>query len=65
MGEGKGFIGLVEGECEVGGLIDYKKLESIRGFLLYLARTYTHMKPYMKGLHLTIDGWREDRDGEG
>ena len=48
-----------------GVLIDYKKLESIRGFLLYVARSYIHMTPYMKGFHLTLDGWRDDRDAEG
>ena len=50
---------------KLGGLIDYKKLESRRGFLLYVSWTYTHMTLYMKGFHLTLDGWREDRDAEG
>ena len=42
-----------------------KRLEQIRGFLVYVARTFKFMNPYIKGLHLTIDGWREDRDEEG
>lgn len=41
------------------------KLESARGFLVYVARTYTTMLPYLKGLHLTIDSWRPNRDEEG
>lgn len=40
-------------------------LESIRGFLIYVARTYKNMRPYLKGLHLTIDSWRPYRNDEG
>ena len=36
-------------------------LEIIRGFLIYITRTYVQMKPYLKGLHMTIDSWRLDR----
>lgn len=46
---------------EVGGL-DRKLLERARGFLVYVARAYTPLRPYLKGLHLTIDGWRPDRE---
>jgi len=42
-----------------------KRLECIRGYLIYVARTYRWMTPYLKGVHLTIDGWRHDRDREG
>ena len=45
--------------------LDRKRLESIRGFLIYVVRTYPPMKPYITGLHLTIDGWRETRDEDG
>jgi hypothetical protein len=47
------------------GVANRARLESIRGFLLYLSRTYPSITPYIKGLHLTIDGWRPDRDAEG
>jgi hypothetical protein len=30
-----------------------------------VTRTYTGMNPYLIGVHLTVDGWREDRDAEG
>jgi hypothetical protein len=57
---------------EVMGLINSdptklprKRLEQIRGFLQYVTRTYTGMNPYLIGFHLTIDGWRENRDDEG
>jgi len=45
--------------------MDRERLEQVRGFLVYVARTYRWMNPYLKGLHLTIDGWRPDRDEEG
>eukprot|EP00956_Cyclotella_meneghiniana_P033568 scaffold97112_cov54-Cyclotella_meneghiniana.AAC.1 len=47
------------------GKLDRKRLEQIRGFLIYVSRTYPWMPPYLKGLHLTIDGWRPGRDEEG
>ena len=42
----------------------HKRLECIRGFLIYMAKTFKWMKPYLKGLHMTIDGWIEGRDKE-
>jgi hypothetical protein len=45
--------------------LDRNRLEQIRGFLIYVARTYNFFTPYLKGLHLTIDSWRPDRDEEG
>lgn len=38
--------------------MDRKELESLRGGLIYCARTYRMLNPYLKRLHLTIDGWR-------
>jgi hypothetical protein len=45
--------------------IPRKRLEQIRGFLNYIAQTYTWLRPYLIGLHMTIDGWRPNRDTEG
>jgi hypothetical protein len=45
--------------------LDHKTLEKRRGFLLYVTRTYPAMVPYLKGIHLTLDGWRKGRDAEG
>ena len=45
--------------------LDHKALERRRGFLLYVTRTYPAMVPYLKGIHLTLDGWRQGRDLEG
>lgn len=56
------------GELEsmaAGDTLDRKRLEQIRGFLIYVSRTYKWMVPYLKGIHLTIDAWREGRDGDG
>jgi hypothetical protein len=40
-------------------------LESVRGSLVYLQRTYPAITPYVKGFHLTIDAWRPGRHNEG
>jgi hypothetical protein len=42
--------------------IDFKPLESYRGFLIYISRTYPAITPYLKGIHLTLDSWRPWRD---
>jgi len=47
------------------GIFDFKKLESERGSLVYVMRTYPAMKPYLRGIHATLDSWRPDRDKEG
>ena len=41
------------------------RLESIRGLLVYVSRTYQYMNPYLKGLHLTLDRCRPHRAGDG
>ena len=40
-------------------------MELIRGFLVYVARMYQDINPYIKGLHLTLYIWRPFRDNEG
>eukprot|EP00978_Attheya_sp_CCMP212_P013320 scaffold33445_cov54-Attheya_sp.AAC.2 len=45
--------------------IPRKRLEQIRGFLNYVAQTYTWLRLYLIRLHMTIDGWRPNRDLEG
>jgi len=45
--------------------LDFKHLERGRGFLVYISRTYPSIVPYLKGLHLTLDSWRSNRDSEG
>jgi len=43
----------------------HKQLESVRGSLVYLSRTYPALVPYLKGIHLTLDSWRPNRDSQG
>lgn len=45
--------------------VPHKRLEQIRGFAIYVSRTYDWMPPYLKGLHLTIDSWRSGRKQDG
>ena len=33
----------------------WARMKSIIGFLIYLARTYRNINPYLKGLHLMLD----------
>jgi hypothetical protein len=44
---------------------NHKVLEQQRGFLVYLARTFPSLVPYLKGIHLTLDSWWPGRDSEG
>jgi len=47
------------------GKFDFKKLESERGSLVYVMRTYPAMRPYLRGIHATLDSWRPGRDEDG
>jgi hypothetical protein len=47
------------------GYLPHKQLESYPGFLVYVSRTYPAMVPYLKGIHLTLDSWRANRDEDG
>jgi hypothetical protein len=54
------------GEINAGRLqLDFKKLQSDRGFLVYVTQAYPGMKPYLKGFHLSLETWRGGRDEEG
>ena len=59
------FISELFGILERGEKINHKFLERGRGFMVYFCRTYTSLTPFLKGLHLTLDSWREGRDEEG
>eukprot|EP00978_Attheya_sp_CCMP212_P014301 scaffold36374_cov58-Attheya_sp.AAC.7 len=59
---------LVKAQAKAGegdGKMTHKPMESIRGFLNYVARMYEMITPYLKGIHLTLDHWRPDRDPDG
>ena len=34
------------------------RMESIRGLLVYVSSTYRNMKPYLKGVDLTMGSWK-------
>jgi hypothetical protein len=56
--------GDIDESCPPGYIL-HKKMESIWGFLVYVARTYSTMVPYLKGIHLTLDSWRDGRGLDG
>jgi hypothetical protein len=45
--------------------LSHKELQSDRGFLVYVTRTYPAMVPYLKGFHLSIEMWRGGREADG
>ena len=47
------------------GYFPHKEALSKRGFLVYVSRTYRAMVPYLKGMRLSIDSCRPDRDEDG
>jgi hypothetical protein len=40
-------------------------LEGSRGFLVHMQHVYPAMTPYIKGLHLTVDSWRDNCNVDG
>ena len=42
-----------------------EELRSDRGFLIYITRTYRTLNTFLKGIHLTLDGWRDNRGDDG
>jgi len=60
----KALLADLQAELQAGSLLQRKPLESMRGFFIHLMRTYPIITPYLKGMHLTLDGWRPNRDEE-
>lgn len=58
LGQGKNMIFWIRDSLRESDTIDHKTLESHRGFLIYISRTYLAITPYLKGIHLTLDSWR-------
>ena len=46
-------------------MLDFKRLRSDQGFLVYVTQVYPAMKPYLKGFHLSLESWRGSHDTEG
>jgi len=61
----KAIVGEIAEKVSSGQPLEHKRLESQRGFLIYIMRTYPAMRPYLKGIHATLDSWRPGRDADG
>ena len=55
----------ISDEMDSKPILDFKSLEKDRGFLVYLSGTYKTINPYLKGIHLTLDSWRANRNADG
>jgi hypothetical protein len=55
---------MLEKEKE-GTKLSRKRLEQIRGYVGHVVQVYHSMKPYLIGIHMTIDGCRYNRDADG
>jgi hypothetical protein len=53
--------------CELaeGDWLKFKSLETARGFMIYVSRTYRPMIPFLLGIHHTLDSWRSNRREDG
>ena len=61
----KTILASIKVELSESGTLHLKNSESQRGYLIYVARTYPAMRPYLKGLHQTLDSWRANRGKDG
>ena len=56
---------VVEMESMEDERLDWAKMKYVRVFIVYVARTYQDMNPYLKGLHFNLDSKSPFRDKEG
>ncbi len=61
----KEIIAWMKKEINANGSLEYKTLESCRGYMVYISRTYPSIVPYLKGIHLTLGSWRPWRKDDG
>jgi len=61
----KGMLNEMLARVRAGEPLDCKTLEQHRGSLVHIQQTYPTITPYLKGLHLMIDSWRDGRDSAG
>jgi hypothetical protein len=45
--------------------LDHAMLESKRGFLVHMRQIYPALKPHVKGVHATLESWRDGKDKNG
>lgn len=60
----KHLLAVLRQNLDSNSALQRKPLEQMRGFFVHLMRTFPVITPYLKGLHLTLDGWRGNRDVE-
>ena len=58
----KGMLADMQKELDTADELLHKPLEQKRGFFIHIQRTYPNLTPFIKGMHLTLDGWRVGRD---
>ena len=46
-------------------VLNRQLLEKKIGFLIYVGLAYPMLVPYFKGIHLTLESWRDHRDEDG
>jgi hypothetical protein len=61
----KRYIGDILEELSRMKELSHKELERKQGFLIYVTCTYPAMVPYLKGIHQTLETWRQNRDEAG
>jgi hypothetical protein len=62
----KGILGWLQDQLDGNEeRFDFKLLESKRGYLVYISRTYPSMCPYLKGIHQTLESWRPWKREDG
>ncbi len=61
----RGYIAQLMEQQAHNNIFNHKELERIRGFLVYVIRTYPSFTPFLKGIHLTLDSWRPNRGEDG
>jgi len=59
------WVAWLQSYTEEGKPLPHKELERCRGFLIYVSRTYKAMIPYLRGLYLTLESWRDWRNEDG
>jgi hypothetical protein len=52
-------------KLEDNSTVNYKQLETIRGFMCHIGQTFTIVMPFLKGFHLTLSSHLPGRNLEG
>ena len=61
----KQYLEEIQAELATEQRLPYKPLEQKPGFFIHMMRTYPCITPFLKGMHMTLDGWRGGRTPDG